>query len=1493
MLRFISVDIPSGDVEFAVGLSELHSRGVDAGTDVQNKIVSPKRRLHLVSFQICVGTLKQAVDVDGVPVSLFLDAGRTLQVFIHDDLFCKIDLDNELVGDDVAMYLLELATWHSLQNKLRAQLTREEPPRKRVRLDDSTTKEQQRQLRQLQRKCKDLELTNIRLQYQGTAQGTFIISFDVSLIFKENQCNKFSVETNRFLDLLSSTHTHYLLESHEANSNFIQRLFLEQTVKHTNDILRDKLLPGDTVTNLNLKLLTFQRRSVQWLLDKERSAYKIDKPGQDSIDKDTILTFLNDRICYGYELLDSSVEENAMYWNRFTNFCLPYKYALGVFEDFHERGTLRVGAKGLLSEEMGLGKTIEVLALVLLNRRHLKNQTGKTYQNRERKVIHQTKTTLLICPNALLKQWVNEIETHTTQGSLSVFHYLGYNDVIERFGTSNITEIIVKLSQYDIIITTYNVINLELHYAQYNANIRSRRNQYTTPKYDYSSPLSLMEFWRIVLDEVQMLKSDNTQIAKCTSLLSRIHTWGVSGTPVQTVRDIQTIFSYLKIQPFAELNDIIMKLDMSLRKRSPSSEILRNGVRFSLQKLMSIFLKYDICIRHTKNDVAHQIHLPKQTNYIIPLEFNPIEWDNYLNLWNDFIADSHFGPNGENETNLSSIQLNQWLVRLRYLCCHAIIPENIADMFASKHGKSLRKNRKLNDMSKEDEQKSAVKNIDDVLKLMQVDAMDTLNSLYRENVQLQIKSAQVTMELDHDPEAGIALLCKVITGIMRDLENKFQIADVFSLDNEKSSNVKVRPYFDLLHQSYFFIGTGYYFLGSKKLELVDEENEKIKLLENGSPLKEYAEVYTPMEMAQIEKNQQAEKKNYDIAEKLRKKMLLERSEVVTETTNETRELFDKDESGKYSTTLDIIEFDGANDWSANHLVATVFKALRHMIQLLNKQAEQFNELTSNLSELLYKPITGEYDEENEDAKAEEYSNSLDDQDKIFAIFHCLEELLKNRAFAIQSEDEKIKINAKNAIVVDPTYSPYHQDLIKSLILVDNGTSLKSIFYDLRNSKIVVSSSKNNTKDLTESFEDYLLGYSEEIPRMMREMTSVKESLKRFNHIYNAKVEYFGQLQRISDSLVSLLQLEPTKLNSVLRSLKSNKRYDHNLKRINQIESRIKYLTNLSNLNKAIESEKVFNCSICLGIIHHGSIMKCGHFFCRDCIHSWLKNQRTCPICKREATSTELYNFKFKNHDNIDVPGPNINSKAATVITPPSSTEEKESARGKIAGTDTREDQDLLFADRYVRFPQMEDVSRINIKESFGAKLDFMVKLILFLKLQSETSDKAPPQILIYSQNFEFLKIISKILHLNHISYLSCLANSKSISATIDKFKTNNKITCLLLNVRALGAGLNLLNAKYIFLLDPIISHNEELQAMSRNNRIGQDSETYVMNFMIRDSVEESIFKYKCVLDETRKQRARNDVSDADEDEDGDSFEISENATEVVSEKHLWRCFFQK
>ncbi|KAJ1941537.1 DNA repair protein rad16, partial [Linderina macrospora] len=118
---------------------------------------------------------------------------------------------------------------------------------------------------------------------------------------------------------------------------------------------------------------------------------------------------------------------------------LPFQRE-GVWWMARQEGTQFRG--GILADEMGMGKTLQTIGLMLVNR---------------------GKPTLVICPTVALLQWKSEIEAATDD--LSVFLYYGADrkKLADDKGDLDPSE----LTKYDVVLTTYSVLETGFRRERY------------------------------------------------------------------------------------------------------------------------------------------------------------------------------------------------------------------------------------------------------------------------------------------------------------------------------------------------------------------------------------------------------------------------------------------------------------------------------------------------------------------------------------------------------------------------------------------------------------------------------------------------------------------------------------------------------------------------------------------------------------------------------------------------------------------------------------------------------------------------------------------------------------------------------------------------------------------------------------------------------------------------------------------------------------------
>ena len=193
---------------------------------------------------------------------------------------------------------------------------------------------------------------------------------------------------------------------------------------------------------------------------------------------------------------------------------------------------------GFLCEEMGLGKTVEMCALVLANPYTPQaSAAGRTRLCRGAYERRTTQSTLVVCPQVLLGQWQAEIRK-CSGDVLKV--YVHHGEVALRKPGRDLS----PLETADVVLTTYEMLQRE------------------SPWPPRDRALLRMHWWRLVLDESQRVpkpanaRSAMSNIAKACEELSRTHTWCMSGTPVSSVVDeLLGQLIVLGVEPYCSRGD--------------------------------------------------------------------------------------------------------------------------------------------------------------------------------------------------------------------------------------------------------------------------------------------------------------------------------------------------------------------------------------------------------------------------------------------------------------------------------------------------------------------------------------------------------------------------------------------------------------------------------------------------------------------------------------------------------------------------------------------------------------------------------------------------------------------------------------------------------------------------------------------------------------------------------------------------------------------------
>lgn len=167
---------------------------------------------------------------------------------------------------------------------------------------------------------------------------------------------------------------------------------------------------------------------------------------------------------------------------------------------------------------------------------------------------------------------------------------------------------------YDIILTDYQTLKDEFYYLNPSSTTRQLRKP---PKYlTVKSPLLYVNWWRVCLDEAQMISSNITMPARLVAQLSAVHRWGVTGTPIQkSIDDLYGLMYFLGCSPYDE--------------REKWSTLVNDfNYRANIKPLLTALrpIMWRTC---KSTDVMEQINIPEQTHLVVNIEMMDLEQFHY------------------------------------------------------------------------------------------------------------------------------------------------------------------------------------------------------------------------------------------------------------------------------------------------------------------------------------------------------------------------------------------------------------------------------------------------------------------------------------------------------------------------------------------------------------------------------------------------------------------------------------------------------------------------------------------------------------------------------------------------------------------------------------------------------------------------------------------------------------------------------------------------
>lgn len=1198
---------------------------------------------------------------------------------------------------------------------------------------------------------------------------------------------------------------------------------------------KDRDVSGDFEGVLESQLYPFQKRAVHWMLSRERVTY-------------------NDGEVRDVAVRDWSQDVN--YYRAFEDMERNMCYVNHLQATIHREAPFRVSGNlhgGILAEEMGLGKTVELLVLLSLHKR--REPMPKMVLDVDNTTeIKPTRATLIITPNSILQQWMAEFSRHAP--ALKVMHYEGASK------SDSDAMLSLMTSDVDVVITTYNTLSSELYFAEDPPERNMRHARRFARK---RSPLVMIEWWRVCLDEAQMVESGVTAAARVACRLPRINSWAVSGTPLRKdVQDLLGLLIFLRCRPF---ND-----DVRLW-----GHLIRN------QRHLFHQLFGQIALRHTKAQIREDLQLPPQKRVVITVPFTAVEQQHYTTMFSQMCeavgVQSDGSPRNDewDPDDPQTIQaMRDWLVRLRQTCLHPQV--------GGRNRRALGKGQ------------GPLRTVAEVLEVMIEQNETALRVEERAVLSTQLIRAHIlgnARDDEHRSEKARDIYVTAMEkseALVRDARAKLAAAKkaqaetgdaAVDTDDEDSSTEStpllgrlrnnLRTSLQLQHACSFFAATAYYQIKvNENLTIVD--SEEFKALED------------------------KEVSLYEQAKVLRSEILKDNSRK-SESLMRKIEVLTKNDGFSEMPRIRNLDLLGGIE------SRRILEKSDNLFEVIRDLGKVIIDWRAKMADYLLKPLVDK-DEGNE-ITGDEYEDSTKQQDELYAYFDGIKALQADlNTFVTAEEHPLFDVEMKGLIraakakldpnIVDDMKMEVHAPEL-TLELLQARDKFRAMKKDIGSIKGLIQEARSLETSLSihesgiraaerEIIRRHLNGLQRVLSDYTKAFIGLEKEVELFRNTQNQRIEFYRQLQLLSDTVAPYKEELDEKLD--LKTLSNVMNREEGQKNaLAQLMTKHRFLLHLRGQNSSKDEQRL--CVICQSDFETGVLTVCGHQFCKECILHWWQQSKTCPECRRKLSMVDFHNVTYKPHE--------LRAQ-----------EEVQSGSSSPAGNETPSPSRniSIYSDADTRL--MQEIKAIDLPTSYGTKIDTLGRHLLWIR-EHDPGAKS----IVFSQYREFLSVLGTALKDFKIGHTSL-----GTPHAVERFKADPSIDCILLAANTDSSGITLVNATHVFICEPLIQTAVELQAIARVHRIGQTRPTTVWMYLINDTVEEAIYEISVARrlahvqarQSTRAAQKSRSVTpaplaenaiDAANSEELQSAPISKLLVkgkaggEVVQADDLWRCLFGK
>ncbi|KAH0704372.1 E3 ubiquitin-protein ligase SHPRH isoform X1 [Solanum tuberosum] len=1099
--------------------------------------------------------------------------------------------------------------------------------------------------------------------------------------------------------------------------------------------------------------------------------------------------------------------------------------------------------------------------------------------------------TLIVCPAPILPQWHAEIVRHTSPGAMKTCIYEGVrNNSLSQTPLPDINELL----NANIVLTTYDVLKEDLSHDsdRHEGDRRALRFEKRYPV--IPTLLTRILWWRICLDEAQMVENNAAAATEMALRLHGVHRWCITGTPIQRkLDDLFGLLRFLNASPFYTLRwwtDVI---------RDPYERGDSRAMTFTHD-----FFKH-LMWRSSKVHVADELQLPPQEECVSWLSLSPIEEHFYQrqhdtcvndareltgSLKNDIYKRKIPGSQLEDAasdvviTNIEAAKLFNSLLKLRQACCHPQV------------GSSGLRSLQQSPMTMEEilsvlvsktkvEGEEALRRL--VVALNALAGIAIINQNYTQAVSLYQEA--LALAEDHfedfrlDPLLNIHITHNLseVLPLSSDSSQKLECAcgstrgEVSNIEDAEESDKGALFREDKVKEESLLLtnsdGPSNLMSNSLENDSVDENSvNRLNFLSKCTmtiACKKLKEKFLSVFNLKLAGAQQEFKKSYD-------QVCNAFSDRKNQYTAWWLEALHHIEQNKDSSNELIRKIGEAVSGTLNTSRASKVASCFHSITALKIYIQSgLDSLERSRESLLVKLL--EIDQTMGNPRKEDIARvrycpkCYADSEGVLCV-HCelndLFQVYEARLFRLnKGKSGEVITSAEEAVDLQKKKSQLNR-FYTTLARTDRNSGSATIEYedfgkkrDLEN--IVVSKAPSDLEVVLVLIKSNSRGLldAEGVSAARKQLQLLEGMRKEYAqarllataqaHVLRAHDEIMMATSRLrlkeDENDKSIDALDPGELDAANAEWSSEKFLF--LSSLSRIKGQLRYLKGLvqskqtnhlassenSNVTQATivaaahaEEKKEYQaiteedtCPVCQEKLNNQKmVFQCGHVICCNCLFamtekrlalhgkpqfSWLM----CPTCRQH---TDCRNIAYAvDRRNMSCPSSSIvseNSEAST-----------------------------------------------NVQGSYSTKIEAVTRRILWI-----TSTNPVAKVLVFSSWNDVLDVLEHAFAANNITFVRMKGGRKSHVA-ISQFRGHNNnveengkrhvgqpetrsIQVLLLLIQHGANGLNLLEAQHVILVEPLLNPAAEAQAIGRVHRIGQAHKTLVHRFIVKDTVEESIYK---------------------------------------------------